>query len=135
MGHPAASLARYLGTPPRTVWDLVRGRTITVTHDLHTAVCVLYEQMWDLCPPERTGAERRAAAAARARAARNGWPAPMGVDDDLIDGPVYQPRAQWHPATGTGSVTPAGPPAGAAGARRRAGRRSPGRERDLRAVS
>ena len=135
MGHPAASLARYLGTPPRTVWDLARGRTITVTQDLHAAVCVLYEQMWDLCPPERTGAQRRAATAARSRAARNGWPTPMGVDDGLIDDPAYQSRAQWHPATGTGAVTPAGPPAGAAGARSSAGRRSPGRERDLRAVS
>ena len=135
MGHPAASLARYLGTPPRTVWDLVRGRTITVTHDLHAAVCVLYEQMWDLCPPERTGAERRAAAAARTRAARNGWPTPMSLDDDQIDEPAYQPRAQWHPASGTGAVTPAEPPAGVAGTRRSAGRRSPGRERDLRAVS
>jgi len=131
MGHPAAALARCLGTPPRTVWDLVRGRTVTVTHDLHAAICVLYEQMWDLCPPERTGAERRAAAAARTRAARNGWPAPMGLDDDRVDDPAYHPRAQWHPATGTGAV----PPAGAAGARRSAGRRSLGRERDLRAVS
>ncbi len=136
MGHPAASLARYLGTPPRTAWDLVRGRTITVTQDLHTAVCVLYEQMWDLRPPERTGAERRAAAAARTRAARNGWPAPMGLDDDQVDDPAYQPRAQWHPATGTGVVAPASPPAGTADPGRSGGRhRRLGQGRDLRAVS
>ena len=102
MGHSGVSLARLLCVPPRTVWDLVRGTTITVSPLLHTAVCDLYERLWDQLPPESTGAERRAATAARARAAARGWPTPMGLDDDQIDDPTYQPRTRWLPATGRG---------------------------------
>jgi hypothetical protein len=83
MGHPAVSLACRLEVPPQLVWNIVRGSTVTVTPALHAAVCDLYEQIWDLRPPERTRAERRAAAAARTRAARNGWPTPMGLDDQF----------------------------------------------------
>ena len=102
MGHPAVSLARHLGVPPRKTWDIIRGTRATVTPEMHAAVCDLYERLWDQCPPERTAAERRAATSARARAATQGWPTPMGLDDDHIDDPTYQPRTTWRPATGTG---------------------------------
>ena len=102
MGHPAVSLARRLDVPPSTVQAVIGGRAVTVTAAMHVAVCELYEQIWDLRPFERTPAERRAAAAARTRAARHGWPPPMGLDDDRIDDPGYQPRTRWHPLTGAG---------------------------------
>lgn len=102
LGHPAAGLARSLGVSPETLWGIGRGTSSTVAPDLHVAVRDLYDQMWDLRPPERTGAERRAATAARARAARSGWPTPMGLDDEQIDNPGYRPRTRWRPATGAG---------------------------------
>src|ERR1039457_5653569 len=115
MGHPAASLARASGIPPRVVWGIVRGITATVSQDVHVGVSVLYEKTWHLRPSERSAAERRAADAARRRAAMQGWPAPMGLDDAKIDDPAYRPRAQWRPATGAGAVSPireADPPDG-----------------------
>jgi hypothetical protein len=102
MGHPTVSLARRLDVPPSAVRAIISGEAATVTAAMHAAVCELYEQTWDLRPCERTPVERRAAAAARTRAAREGWPPPMGLDDDRIDDPAYQPRTRWHPATGTG---------------------------------
>lgn len=100
LGHPAAPLARRLGVEPRWVSRIVGGITVTVTPRMHAAVCALYDQLWDTWPPERTLAERKAAAAARALAASEGWPTPMGLDDDRIDDPAYRPRIQWRPATG-----------------------------------
>jgi len=102
LGHPGASLARYLGVPPATVWNLLRGTTVTISAELETAIRSMYEQIWDLRPPERTAAESRAAAAARTRAAQRGWPTPMALDDDRIDDPAYRPRSRWLPASGTG---------------------------------
>jgi hypothetical protein len=102
MGHPAVSLARRLDVPPSAVRAVIGGKANTVTAAMHSAVGELYEQMWDLRPYERTSAERRAAAAARSRAARHGWPPPMGLDDDRIDDPAYQPRTRWHPGSGIG---------------------------------
>jgi hypothetical protein len=113
MGHPAASLARASGIPPCVVWGIVRGTTATVSQDVHAEVSALYERTWHLRAPERSAAERRAADAARRRAALEGWPAPMGLDEEKIDDPAYQPRTRWRPATGTGvawSAREADPP-------------------------
>ncbi len=97
LGHPATSLAARAGTAPCTIRDLLNGRTATVSPALHAAVQALYDQLWDTPPDTQTGAQRRAAAASRARAAASGWPAPMGLDDDRIDDPAYRPRAHWRP--------------------------------------
>ena len=117
MGHPAVSLARMLDVSPRVIWGIVRGTTATVSRDMHAEVSVLYERTWNLRPPERSGAERRAAGAARRRAAVQGWPAPMGLDDDQIDDPAYRPRAQWRPAIGTGGAQVPDRPASASAPR------------------
>jgi hypothetical protein len=101
LGHPAASLAHWLQIPPRRVSSVVYGTTATVTPCVHAAVCDLYDQLWNVPPPERTLAERNAAAAARTLAASRGWPTPMGLDDDRIDDPAYRPRAHWRPTTGS----------------------------------
>jgi hypothetical protein len=129
MGHPAVSLARMLDVSPRVIWGIVRGTTATVSRDMHAGVSVLYEKTWNLRPPERSGAERRAAGAARRRAAVQGWPAPMGLDDDRIDDPAYRPRAQWRPAIGTGAVqVPDRPGCASAPSDRGQARREPGLE-------
>lgn len=100
IGHSAVGLAEPLGVSPGTVRDLIGGHIRTVTPALQQAVASLYDAMWDQPPTEHTGAQRRAATAARVRAARNGWPPPMGLDDDQIDNPRYRPRTQWRPAAG-----------------------------------
>jgi len=104
VGHPPAALAHRLGLAPRMVARIVRRTSATVSPALHSAICDLYDRLWDVAPPERTPAERRAAAAARALAAGHGWPAPMGLDDSRIDDPAYRPRAHWRPAAGSGDV-------------------------------
>ncbi|MBF8186356.1 hypothetical protein ITP53_11460 [Nonomuraea sp. K274] len=43
-------------------------------------VAALYEQLWNVAPPESTAALR-----ARKRAERKGWPRPMEWDDDWLD--------------------------------------------------
>jgi hypothetical protein len=64
----------------------------------------LYEQWWDLCPPTRTRGERAAATLARRRAREAAWCTGMGLDDDLLDVPGYEPHCAWRPATGTGTA-------------------------------
>jgi hypothetical protein len=62
------------------------------------AVAVLYDELWNTPPPERTHVERQAAARARNRADRNGWPRPGAWDDDKIDDPGALVPAGWKRA-------------------------------------
>jgi len=123
VGYPAVVLAARAGVAPGTIRDLISGHAATVSAMLHKAIAGLYDELWDQPPPAATGAQRRAAAAARRRAARCGWPAPMGLDDDLIDDPGYRPRSHWRP---TGTACTRRPPAGP---RRSGGRPVGGRGR------
>jgi hypothetical protein len=84
----------------RIARSLCSGTTATVSADLHTAVCYLYAQLKDLRPQERTGAERRAAAARQAAA--RGWLTAMGLDDGQAGEPAYWPRTRWLGVAGTG---------------------------------
>jgi hypothetical protein len=111
VGYSSVSLAAATGTTPGIIRDLVSGHVSTVSAALHTAVAALYDEIWDQPPPASTGAQRRAIAAARQRAARNGWPPPMGLDDDQIDDPGYRPRTRWRPAAGTCAAPPLPGPA------------------------
>jgi AraC-like DNA-binding protein len=118
VGYPATSLAAHAGVAVCTVRRLIDGSAVTVSPALHRAVAAMYDELWDQSPASATGAQPRAAAAARERAARNGWPPPMGLDDDRIDDPGYRPRAGWRPvapacagprqASRAGSATRAG---------------------------
>ena len=67
-----------------------------------TASRDLYEAWWDRCPPTRTKGERTAATMARRRARDACWCTGMGLDDDRLDEPGYDPQCSWRPATGTG---------------------------------
>jgi hypothetical protein len=111
MGHGSARIARALGVRETAIRRLVRGDTPTVSVTLRDAVTDLYDAWWDKRAPERTGAERSAATAARRRAIAGNWCAAAGLDDDQLDTPGYRPRSNWKPATGTGVAPDIYPPA------------------------
>ena len=102
MGHGSARIARALGVREETVGRLVRGDARTISPPLRDAVAALYDAWWDKRAPERTRAERAAAARARRRAAAGNWCAGAALNDDQLDLPGYRPRAGYRPATGTG---------------------------------
>ena len=104
MGHSTDRIARALGdrASARSVQRIARGDTTKIPSSLRARIGRLYEAWWDLVPPERTAAERHAAAAARRWARWHRWCTGMGLDDDELDEPGYQPHCSWQPATGTG---------------------------------
>jgi hypothetical protein len=102
MGHGSARIARALGVREDTIQRLVRGDARTVSPQLRDAVADLYDAWWDKRAPERSRAERAAAARARRRAAAGNWCAAAALNDDQLDIPGYRPRAGYRPATGTG---------------------------------
>jgi hypothetical protein len=104
MGHSTDRIARALGdgTSARSVRRIARGDTTEIPPGLRARTGRLYEAWWDLVPPERTAAERHAAAAARRWASWHRWCTGMGLDDDELDQPGYQPYCSWQAATGTG---------------------------------
>jgi hypothetical protein len=104
MGHSTGRIARALGgsTSARCVQRIARGDTTEIPPGLRARIGRLYDAWWDLVPPERTAAERHAAAAARRWARWRRWCTGMGLDDDELDQPGYQPYSSWQAATGTG---------------------------------
>ena len=104
MGHGAARISRALGVREETIQRLVRGDTTVVSPNLRDAITELYDAWWDKRAPERTRAERAAAARARRRAAAGNWCAGAALDDDQLDKPGYRPLSRWRPATGTGTA-------------------------------
>ena len=104
MGHGSARIARALGTREETIQRLVRGDTADVSPNLRDTITDLYDAWWDKRAPERTRAERAAAARARRRAAAGNWCAGAALDDAQLDIPGYRPRSSWRPATGTGTA-------------------------------
>jgi plasmid maintenance system antidote protein VapI len=110
MGHGYTRLARAAGTSPADIRKIIQGRAAGVTPQLHDRVRGVWEAWWDKTPPARTAAEGAAATKARVRARRGGWCTPLGLDEDLIDRPGYQPGHGWLPATGTGTAPDLEPP-------------------------
>jgi transcriptional regulator with XRE-family HTH domain len=111
MGHGSARIARALGVREATIRRIVRGDAPTISTKLRDAITGLYEAWWDKRAPERTGAERAAATAARRRAIAGNWCAGAGLDDDELDTPGYRPASGWKHATGTGTAPDIRPPA------------------------
>jgi hypothetical protein len=107
MGHSTERIGRALGygTTGRTVRRIARVDTTEIPAGVLRRIVCLYEEWWSLVPPERTAAERYAAAAARRWARREGWCTAAGLDDDELDDPGYQPMCTWRRATGTGTAT------------------------------
>jgi hypothetical protein len=104
MGHGSARIARALGIREMTVRAITRGDVPTISVNLRDTVTDLYNAWWDKTAPERTGAERAAATAARRKAIAGNWCAAAGLDDDLLDTPGYKPKSSWKPAAGTGTA-------------------------------
>ena len=104
MGHSTDRIARALGdrASARSVQRIARGDTTEITSGLRARIGRLYEAWWDRVPPERTAAERHAATAARRWARWHRWCTGMGLDDDELDQPGYQPYCSWQAATGAG---------------------------------
>ena len=111
MGHGSARIARALGVRETAISQLVRGDARTIRPKLRDAVADLYDAWWDKRAPERTRAERAAAARARRRAAAGNWCAAAALNDHQLDTPGYRPRAGYRPATGTGIAPDIVPPA------------------------
>lgn len=104
MGHGSARIARALSVREETIQKIVRGDTRTISPHLRDAITALYDTWWDKRAPERTRAERAAAARARSRAASGNWCAGAGLDDAKLDTPGYRPRTPYRPACGTGTA-------------------------------
>jgi hypothetical protein len=104
MGHGSARISRALGVREETIQRLVRGDARTISPPLRDAIADLYDAWWDKRVPERTRAERAAAARARRRASAGNWCAGAALDDDQLDVPGYRPRTGYRPATGTGTA-------------------------------
>ena len=104
MGHGSARISRALGVREETIQRLVRGDARTISPPLRDAIADLYDAWWDKRAPERTRAERAAAARARRRAIAGNWCAGAALDDDQLDVPGYRPRTGYRPATGTGTA-------------------------------
>ncbi len=102
MGHSQARIARALGQSDWLISRIITGAQRAVPLQLRTDALALYDAWWDRRPPERTAAERKAAAAARARAKRGKWSQPLGLDDEHVDSPGYRPRCTYRPAEGVG---------------------------------
>ena len=60
------------------------------------AIRVLYDDLWDQPPPERTAYERRSVRMARRYATERGWVLPAAWDDDQIDDPAASPAVGWE---------------------------------------
>lgn len=110
MGHDATRIARALQVPPHVIQRLIRGESRTITLAFHVLACQLWDAWWDKTPPQRTPAERRAAARARRQARQHNWLAAAGLDEDQLDEPGYRPWCRYRPATGTGTAPDFTPP-------------------------
>ena len=104
MGHGSARISRALGVREETIQRLVRGDARTISPPLRDAIADLYDAWWDKRAPERTRAERAAAARARRRASAGNWCAGAALDDDQLDVPGYRPRTGYRPARGIGTA-------------------------------
>jgi len=106
IGHGPRRIAAALeATSVHAVQRILTGATTVLSDHQLTQIRDLYEAWWDLAPPERTRSERVTATAARTRARNAGWCTGMGLDDDWLDEPGYQPHCAWRRATGTGVAT------------------------------
>jgi hypothetical protein len=111
MGHGSARIARAVGVDRKTIGELVRGHTTTISPRLRDAITAVYDAWWDKRAPGRTRFERSAATRARKRAIAGNWCAAAALDDDQLDTRGYQPLWGWKPATGTGVAPDICPPA------------------------
>lgn len=92
VGYTISAVGRHLGIAPTNMVTLLRQQHVTERRA--RAVRELYGRLWDQAPPAASRAQRGAVTRARAMARRNGWPPPAAWDDDLIDLPDADLKAE-----------------------------------------
>ena len=80
LGRPASSAYWYM-------------RSTKVTPRVAAAISALYDELWDVTPPQRTQAEEQVYRRVKAHAQKQGWVPPLMWDDDEIDNPEAAPAA------------------------------------------
>ncbi|GAA1123691.1 hypothetical protein [Nocardiopsis composta] len=88
-GWAQAQLAARLGMAPTNFGTTLRGERVLA--GTARQVRELYDELWDVAPPETTRRERISASRARRYAAVRGWVPPMAWDDDTIEDPAAVP--------------------------------------------
>lgn len=92
LGWSQSKLCQHLGVTPNNFAVLIRRDRVQAS--TARAVRALYDQLWDVAPPEPDAFHRGAATRARNQAARHGWSRPMAWDDDTIDDPDAKPSGE-----------------------------------------
>lgn len=89
-GWSGSRIAGRLGVE-RSNFTAVMNGTHLVTVATREAVRALYDELWDVAPPEDNHRDRIAATRARRLAQRRGWVPPLAWDDETIDDPTARP--------------------------------------------
>jgi len=95
-GWPTTLLADRLGMDASAVRKIRGGSRQYVTAATARKIRAVYDELWNVAPPERNPGERIAAAKARAFAARHGWVPAAGWNDDQVDNPAARPAEGWQ---------------------------------------
>lgn len=88
-GYSVQNIANHFGVRKRTVQTYMERELVNVA--TARKVRDLYDQLWNVPPPEDTPVQAQVASRLRNLAAKHGWQPPMAWDDDRIDDPSYHP--------------------------------------------
>lgn len=92
LGWSQAKLADLLGIT-RANFHFATGRRAQCTHGNAQAIARLYDDLSMTLPPENNHRDRIAASRARRYAKARGWLPPLGLDDERLDDPTYEPES------------------------------------------
>jgi transcriptional regulator with XRE-family HTH domain len=90
IGWSQSKIAARLGLLPANFTPLVHG-TRGVTVATARAVAKLYDELWDVLPPNEEWRDKISYTRAVRHAAAHGWAPPLAWDDELIDDPQATP--------------------------------------------
>lgn len=90
VGWSLAAIGHRIGMDRRNVAALLK--QAQVSRATAAAVRDVYEDLWNMRPPQRTKEERYAASRARGEALRRGYAPPLAWDDETIDDPGAAPQ-------------------------------------------
>jgi hypothetical protein len=91
MGWSSRALGVRMGWPENYTGVLINVEGRTVMGGTARKVRDLYDELWDVSPPQDTTAQRATVSRARKRAQRRGWVSPLAWDDHSIDDPAARP--------------------------------------------
>jgi len=89
-GWSRAKLAALAGIDPTNISRVLTTEKVWAAKA--RTVRDLYEQLWNVAPPEDDWRDKIAANRSRAYAAERGWAPPMAWDDETIDDPAAEPE-------------------------------------------